>query len=177
MVADVVAAVLLAAVFTLAGVAKLRSPTPFRATLSELLPRALIRPAAVLVPALELAVAASLLGWTGVGWVPAAAIVMLAAFSAALAVLIRRGVDDDCGCFGNRRHGNQRAGLMRNAALIVVALPLLDAGEPVLLADADVLVSGAVVAAGLVVAWTLAAAVMAERSVVFPRTSAREAHR
>ena len=77
----------------------------------------------MVVPWLELAVGALLVVQVGRPYVAALALVMLAAFSVAIAVRLRQGRHPRCACFGawsaaplSARH------LVRNGALGVVAL-------------------------------------------------------
>ncbi len=119
-VVALVAAVALAVVFLIAALAKLRAPEPTTADFRSL---GLPRPDAMarIIPLVELATAATLLvapGWGGV-----IAFVILAAFTATLAVVIRSGRVVSCACFGGTssepisvRH------LLRNAALLIMAL-------------------------------------------------------
>ena len=96
-----VAAVVLAAVFAVAGVAKLRAPDAFAGVVANyrLLPDRLVRPVAWLLPPLEVALALCVL--LPVTRVPAAAAlcVLLLLFAGAMAVNLRRGrTGIDCGC-------------------------------------------------------------------------------
>lgn len=114
------AAVVLAAVFGYAAVAKLRNRAATVTDFASLgLPRAELW--AVAVPVAELVTAAALLivpGWGGV-----LAFALLAAFTANLALVIRSGRIASCACFGgastepvSNRH------LIRNGVLLVLAL-------------------------------------------------------
>ena len=116
----IVSAIILAATFTVAAVAKFRSKS---ATTTDFQSLGLPRPAlwAVAVPLLEVMTALLLVivpGWGGV-----AAFALLAAFTATLAVVLRSGRVATCACFGgastkpvSSRH------LVRNAGLLVLAV-------------------------------------------------------
>lgn len=114
------AAILLAAVFVYAALAKLRDRSATTADFASLgLPRAEVW--AVIVPATELITATTLAvvpGWGGV-----LAFALLAAFTTSLALVIRSGRVATCACFGGAstepvsgRH------LIRNGVLLAMAL-------------------------------------------------------
>jgi uncharacterized membrane protein YphA (DoxX/SURF4 family) len=116
----IASAVILAATFLVAAVAKFRSKS---ATTTDFQSLGLPQPAlwAVVVPLLEVITAFLLLvvpGWGGV-----AAFTLLAAFTANLALVLRSGRVATCACFGGAsatpvsgRH------LLRNAVLLALAL-------------------------------------------------------
>ena len=128
----------LAGLFAVAASHKLRAPVPFAATLAgyALLPAWALKPVAVVLPALEVALVLALLAP-----VPGAAAVaaaggaaLLAVYSAAIGINLARGrTDIDCGCLGPAAADGSvgsplSAGLLaRNAALALaccaVALP------------------------------------------------------
>jgi uncharacterized membrane protein YphA (DoxX/SURF4 family) len=119
------AALVLAGVFAVAGLAKLRRPaatgTTFRA-LGLPVPGVLAR----LVPATELGLAGALVLRPRAGGLVALAV--LAAFTVVLAVAVRRGSAVRCGCFGSA--GGDPVGpadLVRNALLAVLALAAVTA--------------------------------------------------
>jgi hypothetical protein len=121
-----------AALLGAAGAAKLAALEPFVGVVRNyrLLPGALVRPVAYLIPPLELALAAGLLLVPG-GRLPALGAALLTlGFAAAMAVNLRRGrADIDCGCFaGLMRQRLSWALVARNAAL--AALLLLVAAAP-----------------------------------------------
>jgi peroxiredoxin len=115
---------LLAAVFLLAGATKLIDPVGSRKALRDFgLPGWFARPMLLLLPLLELAVAASLipasLAWYGAR----GGLVLLAAFSVAVAVAMIRGRKPDCHCFGQLHSAPVGwPTLVRNGVLAVCAI-------------------------------------------------------
>jgi uncharacterized membrane protein YphA (DoxX/SURF4 family)/peroxiredoxin len=91
----------LALVFAFAGAAKLVGLERTRATLAAFgVPRGLVAPAAIALPIAELAVAAALIVPASARVGAVVAVVLLAAFSGAVARLLARGERPDCACFG-----------------------------------------------------------------------------
>ena len=92
---------LLAAVFLLAGATKLIDPRGTRRALGDFgLPGAIARPMMLLLPLLEIAVAAALIP-VGLAWYGAwGALALLAAFLVAVGLAMLRGQKPDCHCFG-----------------------------------------------------------------------------
>jgi uncharacterized membrane protein YphA (DoxX/SURF4 family) len=121
--------VVLAAVFAVAGVAKLRDPSGTLRDFEGLgLPRA--RVLVVFVPVVELSVAALLV------IVPAAgalgALVTLAFFTTFLVGRLRAGVTAPCACFGSaRRDPLSGVEIARNLALVALAVVALATDRPV----------------------------------------------
>lgn len=121
----VAAALVLAAVLAVAGLAKVGRPTATTVTFHALglpLPGLLAR----VVPAAELALAGGLVVAPRAGGL--AALAALAVFSAALAGPIQRGSVVRCGCFGSA--GGDPVGpadLVRNALLAILAVAALTA--------------------------------------------------
>ena len=124
-----VARIGVAGVFALALGHKLRDPARFRATLAdyEIVPDALVAPAAAGVAAAEGAIVCALalpsLDPAG----PLAAIALLGAYSLAIAVNLARGRRDiDCGCLGPERRQPLSAWLLaRNGTLAAAAAALI----------------------------------------------------
>lgn len=117
------ARLLLAAIFLLAAVAKLRDREGSAEALREFrLPVPLARPAAVLLPLAELAVAVLLLPAATAQTAAAAALGLLCIFTAAIAVQLVRGRKPDCRCFGQLRASpiGPRT-LVRNAVFAALA--------------------------------------------------------
>ena len=128
----VAASVAVALLFAVAGIDKLRHRDLLPGVIANyrLLPDALVAPAAVLLPGVELLVAAGLL----LGFAPAAplgAIALLLVFAAAMAINIGRGRRHiDCGC--GHVALRQQLGwsqVTRNLALATALLPALAAGR------------------------------------------------
>ena len=118
-----IARLALAALFAIAGAAKLADRDDARRTLRGFeVPERLVATLAVLVPVAELATAGALIASRTIVAGALAALVLLAAFSAAIAVAIARGRQVDCGCFGRLYSAMvSRRTLARNGALIAVA--------------------------------------------------------
>ncbi len=118
-----VAGLLLAAIFAIAAVAKLRDLAGSRTAMEEFgLPAPLVPAAALLVPLAELLVAVALVARVGTAWAALGALLLLATFSVAIAWNLARGRTPECHCFGNVH--SSPAGprtLVRNAALIALA--------------------------------------------------------
>ncbi|MEV0147783.1 MULTISPECIES: MauE/DoxX family redox-associated membrane protein [unclassified Nonomuraea] len=152
---------LIAVVFAVTAVSKARDLAGFARSLPDLVPvpRRLTRPLAVVVAGLEgltaLVVAVPLVaGVSGaVAYGLALALLLLAAFTVAIAAALRRGRRAPCRCFGASAAPLGVRHLVRNGLLITAAALglLLPAGSPAL--------AGAVVAgvAGLVGAILVAA--------------------
>jgi peroxiredoxin len=117
------ARLLLAAIFLLAGSTKLVDPAGSRKALRDFgLPSALARPMVLLLPLLEILVAAALIpneaAWLGA----CVALGLLALFVVGVAVAMIRGRKPDCHCFGQLH--SEPVGwqtLVRNAVLAAVA--------------------------------------------------------
>jgi len=92
----------LAALFLYTGALKAIDPTLFAQEIANyrLLPEALVGPAALLLPALELAAGVALLSPRYRAGGALLTGVMLLAFSGGMAQARLRGIDLDCGCFG-----------------------------------------------------------------------------
>jgi uncharacterized membrane protein YphA (DoxX/SURF4 family) len=139
------AAVVLAAVFAVAAIGKLRDPEGTAADFDALgVPRP--RTMALFVPLAELSVAALLL------IVPAAgalgALVTLAFFTAFLVGRVRAGVRAPCACFGsNRRDPLSWVQIVRNVGLGALAAVALATDRPQRSSPADIAVVLALVAA------------------------------
>ena len=121
--AALIARLLLAAVFAIAGIAKLADRDDARRTLRGFqVPGLLVAPLALLVPLAELATAAALIAPPTVAAGALAAVVLLGAFSAAIALALTRGRQVDCGCFGRLYSAVvSRRTLARNGLLIAAA--------------------------------------------------------
>jgi peroxiredoxin/uncharacterized membrane protein YphA (DoxX/SURF4 family) len=97
----VVARLFLAAVFIVAGVAKLADRSGTRQALADFdVPRRLAGPLLLLMPGAELATATALVFPTTARWGAAGGLVLLALFVVGLTRVLRRGETPDCHCFG-----------------------------------------------------------------------------
>lgn len=114
---------LLAAVFAIAGLAKLRDLDGSRQAIEDFgLPRALAVPFGTVLPLAELAVAVALVVRTSAWWGALGALVLLGLFIVGIAQAMARGREPDCHCFGQLH--SSPAGwstLGRNALLAAVA--------------------------------------------------------
>ncbi|WP_214408627.1 MauE/DoxX family redox-associated membrane protein [Sphaerisporangium fuscum] len=139
-------ACLVALVFAITAVSKLRDFEGFRRSLPQLVPvrRPLLRPIAVAVVATEalIPILIAVPPLTPYGLALAGA--LLVAFTAAIALALRRGQRAPCRCFGASAAPLGARHLVRNALLIVVAAlgALLPAGVPVLAGTALAVVAG-----------------------------------
>src|SRR3954454_8139224 len=117
-VAVLVARLLLAGVFIVAGVGKLADLSGFRATLRGF--GVGTRPArigAVGLPIAELATAVALLAQPSATWGAVAALLLLIAFTGGIVNALVRGNAPDCGCFGALQSAPvSRRQVVRNAA-------------------------------------------------------------
>lgn len=122
-VAGHAAAATVAVVLITGALPKLRDPALFQAALDNyrLLPDALLRPAARVLPLLEVAAGVALLplSWRVSGAV--LAMLVLALVSAAVALRLRAGGRMDCGCGGDTEVPLSRGLLVRNAVLLGLA--------------------------------------------------------
>jgi hypothetical protein len=151
------AAAVLTVAFAWAAVVKLASPRRWRLALVRSgLPSALVRPARIGVPLVEVGVAiAGVLGFHRAGG--AAAAVLLGAFSGALLARGRGGEGRvACGCFG-AGEVDVRLALVRNVVLGLAAAASMQAPSGGRLAWPDLPAGGDVVPAALAVAGLLAA--------------------
>jgi peroxiredoxin len=117
------ARLLLAAVFVVAGVAKLADREGSRRAVTDFgVPAALAAPIGILLPLVELGVAAALIPTATVFWGAVAALALLLLFVAGIGANLARGRRPDCHCFGQLH--SAPAGwstLARNAVLAAVA--------------------------------------------------------
>lgn len=123
-------ALALSVIFAWSALAKFIRFDKWRAVLAGYrLPAPLELGARLLVPAVEVAVAVSLVtGAVRLG--AASSLLLLAAFS--IAILRAKALQGDklpCGCFGKTKTRDYRFSLMRNAGLAVIAAALLFRGE------------------------------------------------
>jgi uncharacterized membrane protein YphA (DoxX/SURF4 family) len=118
-----VARLLLALVFLVAGVAKLADRTGSRQGLVDFgVPRALASPLGILLPLAELAVGAALIPTSTAWWGAIGALALLLLFVAGISINLARGRKPNCHCFGQLH--SAPAGwstLFRNGALAAIA--------------------------------------------------------
>jgi peroxiredoxin/uncharacterized membrane protein YphA (DoxX/SURF4 family) len=118
----VIARLCLAAVFFVAGIAKLADRSGTRQALAEFdVPPRLTGPLSLLLPVAELAVATALLFPTTARWGGVGSLVLLALFAVGLTRVLRRGEAPDCHCFGQVH--SKPASWMTVARNLVLALP------------------------------------------------------
>jgi methylamine dehydrogenase accessory protein MauD len=118
-----IARLLLALVFVVAGAAKLADPKGSRQAIVDFgVPAALAAPLGILLPLAELAVAAALIPASTAWWGAVGALALLLSFVVGIGNSLARGRKPDCHCFGQLH--SSPAGwktLARNAALAAVA--------------------------------------------------------
>jgi methylamine dehydrogenase accessory protein MauD len=130
---DLIARALLATVFLVAGVGKLRERQEFRRAVAEFgVPDKMAAPIARVLPLGELAVAALLVPNTTARWGAGAALTLLALFSTGIVVSLARGRKPNCHCFG-QLHSSPIgwSTVTRNGILAAVAALLMWRGENV----------------------------------------------
>src|ERR1700730_4781152 len=125
------ARLLLAVVFVVAGLAKLADRAGSRKALLDFgVPAKFVAPFAVLLPLAELAVAVALLPTASAWWGAIGALALLLLFVAVIGYNLARGRTPDCHCFGQLH--STPAGwptLIRNLVLAVVAAVILVLGR------------------------------------------------
>jgi uncharacterized membrane protein YphA (DoxX/SURF4 family) len=144
-----VARLVLAAVFAVAGIAKLADGDGARRALRAFqVPEPLVAGLAIFLPLAELATAGLLVPAATARWGAAAAVALLAVFSLAITTALARRRQPDCGCCG-RLHSSPASprSLVRNGALAALALVVLT--QPVLSGWRVAAVGGCVALAGL----------------------------
>src|SRR4051794_1532261 len=135
--AVLVARLVLAGVFIVAGVGKLADLPGFRATLRGFrVGERLSRISAVAFPIAELATAVALLVQPSAIWGAAAALVLLVAFTGAIVNALARGEAPDCGCFGALQSAAVgRRQVIRNAVLAALAVFVVAEGPGTAIAE------------------------------------------
>lgn len=121
----------LAAVFTVAGAAKLPDPAASARAVRayRLLPEVAVHPVAYGLPVLELALAVLLLLGLVTRLAALVSALLLVVFLTGIASVAARGLSIDCGCFGGggavaAGHTRYTAELVRDSALLLAALAL-----------------------------------------------------
>src|SRR5215212_1360917 len=129
-IALLVARLLLALVFVVAGVSKLADRKGSRQALADFgVPSSLASPLGILLPLAELAIAAALIPAASAWWAALGALSLLLLFVAGISINLARGRKPDCHCFGQLH--SAPAGwrtLARNGALAATAGFVLWAG-------------------------------------------------
>jgi peroxiredoxin len=183
------ARLLLAAVFVVAGVAKLADREGSRRAVADFgVPSALAAPLGILLPLAELAVAAALIPTSTAFWGAVGALVLLLLFVAGIGANLARGRRPDCHCFGQLH--SSPAGwstLARNGVLAAIAALLVwrglegEVGPSVVgwigaLSTAQLLVlaGGTVVLALLAVQWFFLFGVLRQNGRLLARLNAVE---
>ncbi len=126
----VIARLCLAAVFVVAGVAKLADQSGTRQALANFdVPVRLIDPLVLLLPLAELATGTALVFPTTARWGAVGSLLLLALFAAGLTRVLRRGEAPDCHCFG-QLHSKPASWttVARNLALALPAAYVVLAG-------------------------------------------------
>src|ERR1051326_9115185 len=128
---------LLAVVFGLAAVSKMRSRGEFVTVLRDLLPPWLATPVSILIPAGELFLAAVMVSGIAERGALVAALVTLSLFTTILIQMRRRGVKG-CGCFGeSSEEPNIISGVVRKLLLIGAVGGLLRETGPISIVGPD----------------------------------------
>ena len=122
----IASALAIAVLLASAATHKLRAPARFAKQLADyqLLPEALVRPSARVIPVVELAIAFSLLVPVSRSWAALTAASLIALYAAAIGINLWRGRRDiDCGCAGPDQVQPLRPVLLlRNSVLLGLAL-------------------------------------------------------
>ena len=122
----IASALAIAVLLASAATHKLRAPARFAKQLADyqLLPEALVRPSARVIPVLELAIAFALLVPVSRSWAALTAAGLIALYAAAIGINLWRGRRDiDCGCAGpDQAQPLRPVLLLRNSALVALAL-------------------------------------------------------
>jgi hypothetical protein len=122
---------LLATVFVVAAVSKLRSRAEFSAVLRRLILGPLVGTATIVVPGIEILIAVFLLSGLAPQGAIMAAIVLLSVFTVVLIEMRRRGVKG-CACFGeSAEDAGTASGIIRNLLLIIAAVCALQGTGPI----------------------------------------------
>ena len=122
----IASALAIAVLLASAATHKLRAPARFAKQLADyqLLPEALVRPGARVMPLLELTIAFALLVPVSRSWAALTAAGLITLYAAAIGINLRRGRRDiDCGCAGpDQAQPLRPVLLLRNSVLIALAL-------------------------------------------------------
>ncbi len=160
---------LLAAIFILAAVSKLRAREAFAAVLRNLAPQIFVVSLSIIVPVIELALAAFLLSGIALQNALAASIAMLVVFTIILAEMWRRGLKG-CACFGETVNtATTSSGLIRNLILIAAAASIMNEREPIsfLGPDLSTFLARLTVIIGALCLWPCLVALVSRRKYIF----------
>lgn len=130
-VALLIARLVLAAAFAVAGAAKLADLAGSRRSLEEFgIPRPLAVPLGTLLPIIEIAVAAALVPLASAWWGALAALALLVVFTGGVAITLLGGRRPDCHCFGQLYSAPIGWGtLVRNGVMTAVAAFVVAQGD------------------------------------------------
>lgn len=162
---------LLTLVFAAAGVAKLRAPNPFEASLRKLVAKPFVEPLSLTIPIAELLLAIWLISGRAprpAAWTAAA---LLTFFTLVLIRMWRIGLKG-CGCFGEQAEGGGMiSGMVRNLLLIATAVVVATgpADAPVFDHTLPGLVGQLTVVLGSVCLWLIGSAVASRWKWIAPR--------
>src|SRR5687768_1480467 len=93
--------IILAAVFAISGLSKLADWSGTRNAITNFgLPAWAASPLAIVLPAIELVIAVTLIPSTTAIWATAGSIALLAAFTTVIGLNLAKGRTPDCNCFG-----------------------------------------------------------------------------
>ncbi len=160
---------LLAAVFILAAISKLRARDAFSAVLINLIPSPFIGFASIIIPVIELLLAGFLLSGIAPQKAIMASIVMLIIFTVVLAIMWRRGLQG-CACFGETVNtSTTSSGLIRNVILIAAAASILNESAPIsfLGPDFSTFLGRLTVIIGALCFWPCLVALIGRRKLIF----------
>jgi uncharacterized membrane protein YphA (DoxX/SURF4 family) len=160
---------LLASVFLLAAIAKLRSREAFSKVLRQFMPRALAETLSRVVPIGEIVLAAFLISgiWSRAALV--ASVAVLGCFTLVLGRLWQRGLKG-CACFGETENDlTPGAGIVRNLLLIAAALEGMGRADPIALVGPDVssFLARLTIVAGAFCLWSCLVPLIQRRKFLF----------
>src|SRR6266702_4668777 len=122
---------LLATIFIIAAISKMRSRPQFSAVMGNLLPSPLVGPLSILIPLAEISLAMFLLCGIARQKAIVASMVSLVVFTIILVKMWNRGIKD-CACFGESvETATTSSGIIRNLILIALAACVLQQADPI----------------------------------------------
>jgi peroxiredoxin/uncharacterized membrane protein YphA (DoxX/SURF4 family) len=125
------ARLLIAAVFALAGIAKLLDLSGSRRAVAGFgVPEAFAEPVGLLLPITEIAIAVALIPQPSARWGALAALILLLLFITGISINLARGQRPDCHCFGQLySEPVGRGTLIRNGTLVLIAAFIATMGK------------------------------------------------